>query len=139
MELTLNSKQFFTALADGKLIGIRCNQCGNSTIPQRQICPKCQSEDVELVEFSGKGNLAAFTVISVPPVAMANAGYDARNPYCVGIVSLEEGPRISAQILGMDVLHPQQIKIGTPLQMTTIERGEDEAKQTFLAFEPVTE
>ncbi len=88
------------------------------------------------MEFSGKGTLAAFTVISVPPVAMAKEGYGPKNPYCVGIVTLEEGPRISAQILGVDVFNPQTIKIGTPLKMQTIVRGEDDAKQTFLAFEP---
>jgi uncharacterized OB-fold protein len=136
MEYTLDSKQFFTALADGKLIGTKCDSCETSMVPQRQICPSCQSEDVALVEFSGKGSLAAFTVISVPPVAMAEAGYGPKNPYCVGIVTLEEGPRISAQILGVDVFNPQTIKIGTPLKMKTIVRGEGEAEQTFLAFEP---
>lgn len=139
MEYTMDSKQFFTALADGKLIGAKCTQCGTSTIPQRQICPHCQSDDVELIEFCGKGKLAAYTVISVPPVAMAEAGYDAKNPYCVGIVTLDEGPRISAQILNVDVFNPQTIKIGSAVQMTTIKRGEEGAEKTFLAFEPQTE
>ena len=137
MNYTMDSKQFFTALADDKLIGSKCNVCGTNTIPQRQICPNCQSDDVELMAFSGKGTLAAFTVVSVPPVAMAAAGYGPKNPYCVGIVTLEEGPRISAQILNVDVFNPQTIKIGTPLKMTTIERGDEENKQFFLGFEPV--
>lgn len=136
MEYTFESKQFFTALADEKLIGSKCNSCETSLVPQRQICPNCHSEEVTLVEFSGNGTLAAFTVISVPPVAMAEAGYGPKNPYCVGIVTLAEGPRISAQILGVDVFNPQTIRIGTPLKMKTIVRGEEAAARTFLAFEP---
>ena len=138
-EFTFDSKQFFTALTEKKLIGIKCNACGAVSIPQRQICPQCMSDDVEIMEFSGKGTLAAYTVISVPPVAMAEAGYSPKNPYCTGIVELAEGPRISAQILGVDVFNPQSIKIGIPLKMSLIERGEEESKQTFLAFEPVEE
>ena len=135
-DYTMMSKEFFKALADGKLIGSRCKKCGAVSVPQRQICPKCHSTDSEIITLSGKGKLVAFTVISVPPVAMANAGYDAKNPYCVGIVELEEGARISAQILDVDMAAPEEIKIGTPLTMTTITRGEDEAQESFLAFKP---
>ena len=135
-EYTYESKQFFSALAEENLIGAKCNNCGNVMIPQRLICSSCHSDDADMIEFSGKGTLAAYTVISVPPVAMAEAGYGPKNPYCVGIVELVEGPRISAQILGVDVTNPQSIKIGTPLKMTLIDRGEEENKKTFLGFEP---
>ena len=138
-EYTYVSKQFFTALAEEKLIGTKCNTCGHVSIPQRQICPNCMSDDAEIIEFSGTGKLAAYTVVSVPPVAMAEAGYGPKNPYCVGIVTLDEGPRISAQILGVDVLNPQTIKIGTPVKMVIIERGEEDTKETFLGFEPIQE
>ena len=65
---------------------------------------------------------------------MAEAGYSGKNPYCVGIVELEEGPRVSAQILDVDMANPDQIGIGRELTMTTVERGEDEQRQKFLAF-----
>jgi uncharacterized OB-fold protein len=65
---------------------------------------------------------------------MIAAGYGRDNPYCSGIVTLENGLSISAQILGLDVSRPQTIKIGTPLQAGYIERGEGEERQTFLVF-----
>jgi hypothetical protein len=132
-----NSKEFFTALADGALIGSHCRECGAYFVPQRQICPKCHSENTEVVTLSGKGKLAAYTVISVPPVSMAEAGYNYKNPYCVGIVTLAEGPRISAQILDLDLSKPEDIVIGTELEMSPITRGEGEEEKTFLAFKPV--
>lgn len=138
-DYTHESKQFFSALAEKDLIGSKCLDCGNVMIPQRKICTTCHSDNVEIINFSGTGKLAAFTVISVPPVAMAEAGYGPKNPYCVGIVELDEGARISAQIMGVDVFNPQAIKIGTPVKMLTIERGEEDQKKTFLAFEPIEE
>ena len=133
-EYSMNSKDFYKALGEGELIGSCCQDCGSYTVPQRRICPKCHSENTEIISYSGSGELVAYTVIFVPPVNMADAGYSAQNPYCVGIVKLEEGPRVSAQILNVDLEHPEKIEIGTPLEMTTITRGAGEDQATFLAF-----
>ena len=135
-EFALFNKEFFRALESGELIGSKCLDCGEVSIPQREICPVCHSDHIEIENFSGKGKLVAYTVISVPPVKMAKAGYDGKNPYCVGIVELEEGPRISAQVLDMDIAHPEAIEIGTELQMTTIQREEDGVQKSYLAFKP---
>jgi uncharacterized OB-fold protein len=135
-DYTTISKDFFKALTEGEFIGSKCLDCGAVSVPPRHICSKCHSVNSEIITLSGKGTLAAYTVISVPPVMMANAGHDGKNPYCVGIVALEEGARISAQILEVDMNTPETIKIGTPLTMTPIIRGEGEAQQTFLAFKP---
>ena len=133
-DFSLNSKNFYTALDADKLLGSKCKVCGYQVSPQRAICPKCQSDEVEVVELKGKGKLAAFTIISVPPTQMAQAGYSGKNPYCVGIVELDEGVRITAQILDVDMFNPQSIRIGKPLTMTTIERGEGENRKKYLAF-----
>lgn len=136
VEYAMNSKEFYSALNCGDLIGSHCKDCGTNALPQRYICPTCHSENCEIMSYSGKGELVAYTVIFVPPVMMAKAGYDAKNPYCVGIVELEEGPRISAQILDVDLDHPENIMIGTELLMSTVTRGENENQETFLAFKP---
>lgn len=136
-EYSMNSNDFFIALGDGQLIGSRCKSCGTFSIPQRQICSNCHATQSEIITFSGEGVLAAYTVISVPSLMMAEAGYSAKNPYCVGIVQLKEGPRISGQILEVNVEAPETIEIGTPLKMMTITRGEDENKLTYLAFKPI--
>lgn len=134
MAYELSSKEFFNALKNQQLIGTKCQDCGSYCIPQRQICPTCHSKNMEIVNFSGKGELVAYTVIFVPPVKMAEAGYDAKNPYCSGVIELVEGPRISAQILDVDLMNPENIKIGTPMTMTTIMRGEGENQTAYLAF-----
>ncbi len=134
MEFTNNAYTKF--LAEHKLMGTRCRTDGELYFPPRPICPQSLSADMEWFEFSGQGKLAAFTVVHIGTTAMIAAGYDRKNPYCVGIVDLAEGCKISAQILGVDVLHPENIEIGTPLKLTFVERGEGEAQRTYPVFEP---
>jgi uncharacterized OB-fold protein len=62
----LHSKAFDQAIAEDLLIGSHCLVCGNISIPQRQICSNCHSDQVERVQMDGKGTLAAFTVIMCP-------------------------------------------------------------------------
>lgn len=134
---SMNSQDFFEALEAGVLIGSHCLDCGTKSIPQRQICPKCLGSRTEIVEYCGKGSLAAFTVIYVPSSMMANNGFDSRNPYCVGIVELDEGPKISAQILDVDLSNPESISIGTKLVMASVKNNAGENPKTHLAFRPV--
>ena len=65
---------------------------------------------------------------------MIEEGFGRDTPYCTGIVELEEGVKISAQILGVDAQKAETILIGTPLTVEFIERSEAEEKQAFLAF-----
>ncbi len=124
-----------TALGEQKLVGSRCKACGKLYFPARPMCPECYGNEMEAVELSGRGELAAYSVIYIAPSAMIQAGYDRKNPYCVGVVRLEEGPSICAQIVGVDVKQPQTIVVGTPVRATFLQRGEGEAVRTFLGFE----
>ncbi|MGE5138350.1 MAG: Zn-ribbon domain-containing OB-fold protein [Rudaea sp.] len=131
----LNYAGFNKHLAEHRLMGTRCRTDGSLYLPPREMCPSGHA-DMEWAELSGEGRLESFTIIYVGPSSMIAAGYDRKNPYCVGVVRLDEGPAISAQILGVDVKHPDQIKIGMPLHAAYVERGEGQARRTFLAFEP---
>jgi uncharacterized protein len=121
-------------LNEKKLMASRCTVCGDMYLPPRALCPRCHGDQLEWVETSGRGKLAAFTVIYVGPTPMNNAGYSRENPYVSGIVELDEGVKISAQILGVDGKHPETIRVGTLLTVDFIERGEGDKRQVYLAF-----
>jgi len=123
-------------LNERKLMASRCPACNKLYLPPRAICPQCHDDQLEWSETSGKGRLAAFTSVYVGPTAMIAEGFDRNHPYVTGIVELDEGIKISARILGVDARHPEQIKIGAPMTVAFLERGEGEARRTFLAFEP---
>jgi uncharacterized OB-fold protein len=135
MNRAFSEHSFQAFLSEGKLMGARSKATGKVYVPPRPIDPETHSDEMEWVELSGKGELAAFTAVNIGPNAMIEAGYDRNNPYMTGVVKLEEGPMISAQILGLDAAQPEISYIGTPLTVTFIERGEEEEKRTFLAFE----
>jgi uncharacterized OB-fold protein len=112
-----------------RLMGARCKQCSRLYVPPRAICPQCHGDQLEWAESSGKGKLAAFTVIYSGPAFMLEQGFDHSQPYISGIVMLEEGSAIRAGITGLDATRPESINIGTALQNYFAEPGADEKKK----------
>ena len=135
----ISDYQFEQFLEEEKLMGARCVGCGALFVPPRVICTKCHGSEMEWVETKGEGHLVAFTCISIGPPAMIAEGYDRNNPYCSGAVELVEGPRVVAQIEGVNTLNPEAIKVGMPVKATFLHRGTDEDRKTVLGFTPVHE
>jgi uncharacterized OB-fold protein len=126
---------FQAYMNEGKLMGSRNPRTGELFVPPRPIDPRTHGETMEWVELAGRGRLAAFTSVYIGTTAMIEAGYDRTKPYVAGIVELEEGPRISAQILGLDGAQPDIAWIGQAVRATFVERGEGEERRAYLAFE----
>jgi uncharacterized OB-fold protein len=72
--------------------GFRCPKCNWSDVFETKTCPRCHSE-VKEASFSPRGQIATFTVIRYPP-----KGFVEEAPYIVGIVALENGPRVIGRI-----------------------------------------
>ena len=135
--MPFNDISYERFLSEEKLMGSRCQRCDALFVPPRSICIKCHGTEMEWVEMRGKGKLAAFTCIAIGPPFMIKEGYDRQHPYISGVVELEEGVRVVARIEGMDGSKPETIKIGTPLQVEFLHRGEANSSKTFLAFKPL--
>jgi uncharacterized OB-fold protein len=90
-----------------KILIQKCSDCGLLRHPCRPMCGACQSTNWESVEASGKGTVHSFTVIHYPAVP----GYD--YPLPVGLIDLEEGTRIVANIKGCV---PEDIHIGMKVE-----------------------
>ncbi len=133
-EREFNHTGFQAFLDEGQLMGVRCQSCGALYLPPRPLCTNCYSQDLAWEALSGEGELRAFTTIHIAPTAMLAAGYGRDNPYCSGVVQLREGPSISAQILDVDVAHPENIAIGAPLKVDFVAHGEGENVHATLAF-----
>ena len=134
-DMEFTSTTHYKALGERKLVGNRCKSCGKLYFPARPMCPECHGKEMEAVTLSGKGKLTAFSIIYIATTAMIQAGFDRKNPYCTVVVKLDEGPSICAQMIGVDMAHPETIKIGTPVTATFLDRGEGEARKTFLGFQ----
>ena len=89
--------------------------------------------------MKGAGRLVALTSISIGPPVMQEQGFNRKNPYCTGVVKLDEGPRVVARIEGVDARNPESIEIGLSVTAIYLHRGEGEDRTTQLAFRPVSD
>ncbi len=87
----LTSKDYEDGLRQGKLLGLKCKDCGAVTCPPMIVCQRCGSINLEPTELSGKGELMTYTVIKIPP-----EGYEA--PYIVCLAKTDEGPWIVGRL-----------------------------------------
>ena len=131
-EREVNSASFYQFLTEKKLMASMCKKCQALYLPPHPICIKCHGNEMEWVEMKGKGKLATFTAVAVGQSRTIEEGYSRDNPYLVGIVELDEGPKISGRILGIDAKKPENIKVGTPLTIEFTEQGE--GRNCFVAF-----
>lgn len=136
MENQFTHAAYTEHLKQHRLMGSRDPRTGTTFLPPRPLNPATNSTEMEWVEFSGEATLETFTIIYVGTSGMVEAGYDRKNPYCVGIVKTLEGPKISALITGVNTAKPETIRIGTPLKVKFVDVGDDEHRKTILGFEP---
>lgn len=115
-------------------MGARCTGCQTLYVPPRALCPQCHGSEMAWVEMQGRGMLAAFTFIAIGTAALQAEGYGRDNPYCTGVVILDEGPRVVARIEGLDPQHSDQMKIGAPLKVRFLQRGTAAEPRAVLAF-----
>ncbi len=88
-----------------RLEGTKCETCGTYYFPSRILCPKCRRKGVlKNVKMKGTGKIYSYTVIHAPA-----SGFEKNVPYVFAIIELDEGPRLSAQIVDVD---PADVTIG---------------------------
>jgi uncharacterized OB-fold protein len=58
--------------------------------------------------FSGNGEVVSYSWVYTPP-----KGFKSRIPYCLAIVELEEGPRLTSQIVAVE---KGKVKINMPVE-----------------------
>lgn len=95
------------------LIGNKCNSCGKIYFPPKETCPVCRRKSIgkmENLKLNGKGKIVTYSIIHVGPEAFGE-----QVPYPIAIVELDEGPRITAQIVDCKI---EDVKIGMKLENT---------------------
>ncbi len=136
-EKDITIQSYLEYINSKKLMGSKCKKCGAVDVPPRKLCIKCNSTDVDWIEMSGNGKIAAFSCISVGTTFMVEKGYSMKKPYCFSVISLDEGPMVSGQLLGVDETKPDTIKIETPVKIKFIETELKGETRVDLGFEPV--
>lgn len=92
------------------LVGRHCRTCDTKYFPPVPLCPKCRRKsDLVDFQFSGLGKIYSYTTVTEPPSGFADLA-----PYVLGIIRLDEGPLVLAQIAEAK---PEDLKIGNSVQV----------------------
>jgi len=94
-------------------IGNTCSSCERIFFPPRESCPYCRRKSMGKMkecQLSGRGEVVSYTVIHVGP-----EDFEEQVPYPIAIIQLEEGPRVTGQIVDGE---PDDVKIGMKVEST---------------------
>jgi hypothetical protein len=95
---------WWEALADGRLLVKRCNDCGAHHHYPRARCPFCRSENTGWTEAAGTGTVYSYTCMCrETPVRV------------VAYVTLTEGVTVFTNLVGCD---PDEVRIGMPVVLS---------------------
>lgn len=114
--VTADTAYFFEGAREHRLLVQRCDACGRLRHPPSPVCPECRSYEWEAVPVSGRGELYSYTVNHHPQVPPFEY------PLLVGLVELEEGLRVVADLIGVE---PADVRIGMPLEVEFVECDSD--------------
>ncbi|HEV8615346.1 MAG TPA: Zn-ribbon domain-containing OB-fold protein [Methylomirabilota bacterium] len=92
------TKAFWEAAGQGKLLIKKCRACGEVHYYPRALCPLCFSADTEWQATSGAGTIYSYSVMRRVDV-----------PYAIAYVTLEEGVSMMTNIVDCDL---DTIRIG---------------------------
>ena len=112
MEQKLYYNDYNEALKQNKILGLKCNSCGEITVPPKMACRQCGSPDIEVVEVKTDGKIKTFTTVFV-----GAEGRENEVPYILVIVELEEGPWIMGNLEGIDPKTASMELIGKKVKM----------------------
>jgi len=107
--------EFYTRLAEGRLVTTRCTSCRTTAWPPRGFCGECASDSFEWVDLPRQGTIHAFTTqdTGLP------SGFD--GPRVFAIVKID-GHRVFAVVTGAT---PAAVKIGQRVRLAPIRVADD--------------
>ena len=123
------SDPFWDALADDRFLLPSCRDCGEAFFPPAPVCPRCHATDVEWIESDAVGTLYAVT-------RQHRTAPGIPSPLVLGIVELDDGPRLLAQVRATD----DELDIGTRIRLEpteydgSVDRGRLSDRPFFAAY-----
>lgn len=112
------SLPFFEGARRHELMLQRCTACGAFMWPVKPRCVDCFAADPEWAASSGRGTLYTFAIVH----QLSHPGFADDMPYNVAVVELEEGVRMTTNIVGCD---DSEFQIGMSLEVRFEAVGEE--------------
>lgn len=100
-----DSKPYWDALREHRLALKYCSACLRHHFYPRELCPYCHSDQLVWRDAGGHGTIYSFTIAR----RAATPAFSGDVPYAIAVIDLDEGPRMTANILTNDV---ETVRIG---------------------------
>ena len=97
------AQPFWEATRQRSLVAQHCDACRSWIWYPRSFCPTCLGDSLEWRETSGQGRVYTFNVMRKP----GNPMMADEVPYVIALVDLDEGYRMSTNIVGVE---PEQVR-----------------------------
>jgi uncharacterized OB-fold protein len=116
-ELNADSRAYWDAARDRRLVVRQCRACGERHFMPRSQCPACWSDQLEWIDCSGLGTVYSMSIVHRAPTAH----FASIAPYVIALIDLDEGPRMFANVVGTGAL---ETSIGDRVKVTFESRGD---------------
>ncbi|HUU63891.1 MAG TPA: Zn-ribbon domain-containing OB-fold protein [Dehalococcoidia bacterium] len=109
-------QRFIEELANRKILGAKCPDCGYTYVPPRSRCGKCYAkiEQKNLITLSGKGTLVGYTTAYVELDGKGNFG-DLKEPGIIGAIKLENAD--STIFMPLEGIKPRDVTEGLKVEV----------------------
>ena len=105
---TLDTRFFWEALKEERLLIQRCTTCRTLRHPPRPMCPGCNSLVWDTITASGRGTVHSFVMPRHPPLPWFEG------TYIVALIDLQEGTRLVSNLCDVE---PAEVRIGMPVEL----------------------
>ena len=118
---------FVDFLAEGKIKGTVCKECGAKSFPPRADCVACFSKDVDWFDMPTQGTLVTFSTLQYAPF-----GFEADTPYTLGLVDFgQDGLKLFARVAADGNVDAR--KVGRPVSVRTLEYDDGQLSYEIVA------
>lgn len=120
------TQPYWDALRDERIAIQRCGDCRGWVHYPRNRCSHCLSENLAFEPVGSTGKVYTFSVARQP----TSAAFLDMTPMVIGIVELDDGPKVTTNVIGIDA---DNVRVGMPVTVV-FDHGDD--GMTLLYFKP---
>lgn len=115
---TPETAPYWDGAAQGELRLQQCDACREYYFYPRPTCPHCHGSEVTWRAVSGRARLVSYVINQrpLPP-------FDPDTPFVIGLVELEEGPRMMTNIVEVEAV-PSALELDMALSVRFVIRGD---------------
>ena len=120
--INAETKPFWDATLEGKLMLPKCTACGTVIWYPRLFCPECSGFTIDWIEATGRGTIYSYTI------NRRGQGEYRDQTFVLAYVELDEGPRMLTNIVDCD---PESVSIGQKVEVVFHDTGHGAALPRF--------